>query len=99
LDEDERGVATTDTPSGAPKKLFFQTHEASLKQRCSITTPAGAEIFGDQMAVVAKVLSNAFPETKFDVEILKVVAIFSGVGLAISLICASYGLDLSPGFF
>jgi hypothetical protein len=51
------------------------------------------------MAVVAKVLSNAFPETKFNVEILKVVAIFSGVGLAISLICASYGLDLSPGFF
>jgi hypothetical protein len=51
------------------------------------------------MVVVAKVLSNAFPETKFDVEILKIVAIFSCVGLAISLICASYGLDLSPGFF
>jgi hypothetical protein len=26
-------------------------------------------------------------------------AIFCGVGLLVSLVCASYGLDLSPGFF
>jgi hypothetical protein len=30
---------------------------------------------------------------------LRAVAIFCGVGLAISLCCASYGLDLSLGFF
>ena len=30
---------------------------------------------------------------------LKMVALFCGVGLAVSLICATCGLDLSPGFF
>jgi hypothetical protein len=30
---------------------------------------------------------------------LKAIVIFCGVGLTLSLILASYGLDLSPGFF
>jgi len=30
---------------------------------------------------------------------LKTVAMFCGVGLFVSLLCATYGLDLSPGFF
>ena len=52
------------------------------------------------MAAIAKVLSRALPDTtSADVEILKTVAIFCGVGLAVSLMVASYGLDLSPGFF
>jgi hypothetical protein len=52
------------------------------------------------MAAIAKVLSHAFPDTtSSDVEILKTIAIFCGVGLVVSLIVASYGLDLSPGFF
>jgi hypothetical protein len=34
-----------------------------------------------------------------DIEILKTVVMFSAVGLTVSLMCASYGLDLSPGFF
>jgi hypothetical protein len=37
--------------------------------------------------------------TKFDIEILKAIAILCGVGLALPLILASYGFDLSPGFF
>jgi hypothetical protein len=32
-------------------------------------------------------------------ETLKVVAVFCGAGLFVSLLLASYGLDLSPGFF
>jgi hypothetical protein len=32
-------------------------------------------------------------------EILKVIAIFCGAALFVSLLFASYGLDLSPGFF
>ncbi len=30
---------------------------------------------------------------------LKMVAIFCGAGLFVSLLVATYGLDLSPGFF
>jgi len=30
---------------------------------------------------------------------LRLVAIFCGVGLLVSLLCLTYGLDLSPGFF
>jgi hypothetical protein len=34
-----------------------------------------------------------------ETEILKVVALFCGAGLLVSLAFATYGLDLSPGFF
>jgi hypothetical protein len=30
---------------------------------------------------------------------LKIIAIFCGAGLSISLLAATYGVDLSPGFF
>jgi hypothetical protein len=30
---------------------------------------------------------------------LRIVAMFCGAGLAVSLLFASYGVDLSPGFF
>ena len=36
---------------------------------------------------------------EFATEILKIAAMFCGVGLFVSLMFASYGLDLSPGFF
>jgi hypothetical protein len=32
-------------------------------------------------------------------EILRSLAVFSGLGLVASLIALSYGIDLSPGFF
>ena len=51
------------------------------------------------MAALAKVLLRAFPKSQIDVEILKTIAMFCGVGLTVSLLLASYGLDLSPGFF
>jgi hypothetical protein len=38
-------------------------------------------------------------ETRAYAQALKIVAMFSGVGLAVSLIVATYGLDLSWGFF
>jgi hypothetical protein len=54
------------------------------------------------MAALVQVLSQAFG-TDAEIESLKIVAIFSGVGLLISLLCVlsflTYGLDLSPGFF
>jgi hypothetical protein len=52
------------------------------------------------MTAIARVLSRAFPRTQIDVETLKTIAMFCGVGLLlVSLLRATYGLDLSPGFF
>lgn len=50
------------------------------------------------MATIARLLSRA-PGTQVDVETLETIVIFCGIGLTVSLFLASYGLDLSPGFF
>jgi hypothetical protein len=50
------------------------------------------------MATIAKALSRV-SGTQVDVETLKTIVMFCGVGLTVSLLLASYGLDLSPGFF
>jgi hypothetical protein len=50
------------------------------------------------MAAIARALSRA-SGTEIDVEALKTVIMFCGVGLTVSLMLASYGVDLSPGFF
>ena len=50
------------------------------------------------MAAIAQALSRV-SGTQVDIELLKIIAIFCGVGLSVSLIAASYGLDLSAGFF
>ena len=50
------------------------------------------------MAAIARVLSRA-SGTDVDVEALKTVVIFCGVGLLVSLLFATYGLDISAGFF
>ena len=47
-------------------------------------------------------IANAIAQTTgihVEVHLLRAAAIFCGAGLAFSLCCASYGLDLSPGFF
>lgn len=58
----------------------------------------GFELWRSQMAAIARVLSRV-SGTEVDVETLKTIAIFCGVGLFVSLLLATYGLDLSPGFF
>jgi hypothetical protein len=50
------------------------------------------------MAAIAKALYRA-SGTKVEVETLKTIAMFCGVGLLVSLLLATYGLDLSVGFF
>jgi hypothetical protein len=50
------------------------------------------------MVAVAKALSR-ISGTQVEVETLKTIVMFCGVGLTVSLLLASYGLDLSPGFF
>jgi hypothetical protein len=36
--------------------------------------------------------------TGFDIETLKIIIMFCGIGLTVSLMYLSYGVDLSPGF-
>jgi hypothetical protein len=50
------------------------------------------------MTLVAKAIFRA-TGVELDVETLKTIVMFCAVGLTVSMICASYGLDLSPGFF
>jgi len=50
------------------------------------------------MAAITKLLLRA-SGTQVDVETLRTLGIFCGVGLVVSLLFASYGLDLSAGFF
>jgi hypothetical protein len=50
------------------------------------------------MAVILNTALKA-TETRADVDPLKVIAIFCLVGLAASLIVASYGVDVSWAFF
>jgi hypothetical protein len=52
------------------------------------------------MTAIARVLSRAFPATSIEVETLKTIALFCGVGLVVSLLlAATNGLDMSAGFF
>jgi hypothetical protein len=51
------------------------------------------------MTAIARMMSLAFPASLAEAEILKIIAIFCGVSLLVSLSIASYGLDLSAGFF
>jgi hypothetical protein len=51
------------------------------------------------MTAIVKAFSNAIPATSSDLDILRTIAVFCGVGLFVSLLFASYGLDLSAGFF
>jgi hypothetical protein len=50
------------------------------------------------MTAIARIVSSA-SRTQVDVEIFRTVIMFCGVGLTVSLLIASYGVDLSPGFF
>jgi hypothetical protein len=49
-------------------------------------------------AAIARVLSRV-SGTEPGVETLKTIALFCGLGLFVSLLMATYGLDLSAGFF
>jgi hypothetical protein len=51
------------------------------------------------MAAIARALARAFPETRIEVETLKALAMYCGVGLFVLLLGATYGLDVSAGFF
>jgi hypothetical protein len=51
------------------------------------------------MTALVQALSRISASTNIETEALKVVAAFCCAGLLVSLLCMTYGLDLSPGFF
>jgi len=51
------------------------------------------------MAALVQALSRWSDNTNAGTETLKVIAVFCGAVLAVSIVFATYGLDLSPGFF
>lgn len=51
------------------------------------------------MVALAKVVLSRVSGTDVDVDTIKTIIMFCAVGLTVSLMCASYGLDLSAGFF
>jgi hypothetical protein len=51
------------------------------------------------MAAIARVLSRAFPGKPVEIETVKTILMFCGVGLVVSLLLATNGLDMSVGFF
>ncbi len=48
--------------------------------------------------MIAKTLSR-ISGVDLDIETLETILMFCGVGLTVSLMCLSHGIDLSPGFF
>ena len=50
------------------------------------------------MTALAKVLTRA-SGIEISAEILRAIAIFCGAALLFGLVVATYGIDLSPGFF
>ena len=51
------------------------------------------------MTALVQAISRLSANTNIETETLKMLAIFSGAGLFVSILFATYGLDLSPGFF
>jgi len=51
------------------------------------------------MAATSNVSTRAIPKTQTDVHPLDAIAVFCAIGLGASLCMATYGLDLSAGFF
>ena len=51
------------------------------------------------MTAIPRIYTRATPVILSDSEALKTVALLSGAGLFVFLLLASYGLDMSVGFF
>jgi hypothetical protein len=81
-------------------KPFSAAGENGRKRCPVIVQPASAEAEFLEVAMTA--LVQAFyraSHTETEIDMLKMVTLFCGAGLFVSLLCATYGLDLSPGFF
>jgi ribose/xylose/arabinose/galactoside ABC-type transport system permease subunit len=51
------------------------------------------------MTAIARVLARAFPFPPARATVFRQIALLCAAGLFVALLIATYGLDLSPGFF
>lgn len=51
------------------------------------------------MTALARAIARAFPARSIQLEIFQQLLLFALAGLFVSLLLATYGLDLSPGLF
>jgi ribose/xylose/arabinose/galactoside ABC-type transport system permease subunit len=51
------------------------------------------------MTALAKAIARAFPANSPQVSILEQLLLFALAGLFVSILMATYGIDLSPGLF
>ena len=51
------------------------------------------------MTALAQAFSRFSANTNLEADTLKILAMFSGAGLVVSLICASHGIDLGSELF
>jgi hypothetical protein len=51
------------------------------------------------MAAIARLLTRRVPANQLEADILKQLALFCGAGLVVSLLVASYGVDLNVAGF
>jgi hypothetical protein len=51
------------------------------------------------MTALAKAIARAFPANSPQVSILEKLLLFALAGLFVSILIATYGIDLSPGLF
>jgi hypothetical protein len=51
------------------------------------------------MAAIARFLARRVPASQLETDILKHLALFCGAGLVVSLLVASYGVDLNVAGF
>jgi len=51
------------------------------------------------MTAIARALSRALPAIQTEAEALKIIAVFCGAGLVVSLLPATAGIDITAGYF
>src|ERR1700726_3882746 len=99
--EDDRIRALTTAPQIKPTSIFLRSARRPNPGRGS-TYRCGnfVQTTGtSSMTAIARIFTRATPVILSDSEALKTVALLSGTGLFVFLLLASYGLDMSVGFF
>jgi hypothetical protein len=78
--------------------LKLRTEQPYFRVKVPLLRPDWTNSKFKKMIVIAKAIART-TGIEVDVETLKTILMFCAVGLTVSMMCASYGLDLSPGFF
>jgi hypothetical protein len=83
-----------------PYVTWFTRSARAISYERQAQPHPGWDLEAAMAAIVARFLSRTFPGTQFEVETLKTLLIFCGVGLTVSLFfLLTHGLDFSVGFF